>query len=74
MCDVMREIMSNTGFGNRAVNLNMQMSMRGQTEDFSIDPLTLAQAERRNSAQTAPVHIRAGHCTTNRATRLRPIQ
>lgn len=74
MCDAMRAIMSNTGFGNRAVNMNMQMSMRGQTEDFSIDPLTLAQAERRNSAQTAPVHVKAGRCASNRAMRLMPIQ
>jgi len=74
MCDVMREIMSNTGFGNCAVNLNMQMSIRGQTENFSIDPLTLAQTARRNSAQAAPVHIRAGRCALNRAIRPRPIQ
>ena len=58
MYDMMREMTSEYRFGNRAVNLNAQRSVRGQTENFRIDPLTLAASERRNSTRMTVAHSR----------------
>lgn len=71
MYDMMREMTSESRFGNNAANFDVHRSMRGQGENFRIDPLTLAVSGRRNSTRMTAVHSRLSSCGTRCVTHMR---
>ena len=53
MYDMTKGMASAARLSGSAVGLNMQRSVRGRAEEFSMEPLTLAVATRRSGARLA---------------------